>query len=248
LTQVASLFDVRAGLLASFEAALLPLGLLDRYQVDGVIAGWWADWLYDLKTLAYQCTFAAVVESWVESIRATVGDEDETGRGNGDDPLAHPLIEHLMPGYLEKLEALEAQIATLKSQLAEATHEPEDEDEDEGRRGDPSWSPDEIKPLRNDLRAARSDLKRLQGEFLEQLEARRAGLTEDAARDLVLAIARERLETGLDRYVAARQQALVAALENLWDKYRVSLTEIEAGRDAARAKLAGLVEGLGYVE
>ena len=62
-----------------------------------------------------------------------------------------------------------------------------------------------------------------------------------------MAIARERLEASLDRYATARQQALVAALENLWDKYRVSLAEIEAERDEARTKLAGFVEELGYV-
>ncbi len=247
LTQGASLFDVRADLLASFEAALLPLGLLTRYQVDGVIAGWWDALLYDLKTLAYQHTFAAVVESWVESIRATVEDEDGAhkvgGRGNGDDPLAHPLIEHLMPGYLEKLDALESKIANLKSEIAEATREPDEEEEtDDAERP----TEEEIKQMRNDQRAARSELKHLQGEFLERLDVRRTELTEDAARDLVLAIARERLQAALDRYVAARQQALVTALENLWDKYHVSLAEIEAERDAARAKLTGFVEGLGY--
>lgn len=247
LTQGASLFDVRAGLRASFEDALLPLGLLDRYQVDGVIAGWWANLLYDLKTLAYQHTFAAVVESWVESIRATVEDEDGArkvrGRGNGDDPLAHPLIEHLMPGYLEKLDALESKIATLKSEIVEATREPDaEEDADEVERP----TGDEIRQMRNDLRAARTELKRLQGEFLAQLDARRAELTEDAARDLVLAIARERLHAGLNRYVIARQQTLVAALENLWDKYRVSLAEIEGERNNTRTRLNEYLQTLGY--
>lgn len=245
LTSGSSLFETRATLLASFETALLPLGLLTRYQVDGVIAGWWDALLYDLKTLAYQHTFAAVVESWVESIRATVEDEDGASRSNGDDPLAHPLIEHLMPGYLEKLEDLESKIAALKSEIAEATREPdEDEEADDAERP----TEEEIKQMRSDQRVARSEFKRLQSEFLERLDARRAELTEDAARDLVLAIARERLQSALDHYVTARQQALVAALENLWDKYRVSLAEIETERDAARAKLEGFVEGLGYAE
>ena len=57
-----NLFSTRADLLASFEAALLRAGqgdhagapLLDRFQVAGVVASWWNEIQYDLKTLAAQ--------------------------------------------------------------------------------------------------------------------------------------------------------------------------------------------------
>lgn len=39
----------------------------------------------------------------------------------------------------------------------------------------------------------------------------------------------------------------VAAFENWWDKYRVTLTEIEGKRDAAAKALQGFLKGLGYV-
>jgi hypothetical protein len=38
----------------------------------------------------------------------------------------------------------------------------------------------------------------------------------------------------------------VEAVEVLWDKYHVSLRELEAARDAAVARLEGFVEELGY--
>jgi type I restriction enzyme M protein len=39
---------------------------------------------------------------------------------------------------------------------------------------------------------------------------------------------------------------MVAALENWWDKYRVTLRDIEGERDAAVAQLGAHLRGLGY--
>jgi type I restriction enzyme M protein len=51
----------------------------------------------------------------------------------------------------------------------------------------------------------------------------------------------------VERYVAAQRKDIVAAFENWWDKYRVTLTEIEGKRDAAAQALEGFLKGLGYV-
>lgn len=240
----ASLFAVRSELLETFEQALLPVGLLNRFLVDGVVAGWWDGITYDLKTLAYQRSFAAVIESWVDSIRAVVEDKENNGHGNAGDPLDHPLVQHLMPGYLEKLDEVEGRIAERKEQIAEATREPDD---DEESFDDERLTPDEIKLLRKQLSETRRALKKLEGGFLERLETQRAELGEDESRELVFNIEQERLVAELERHVTARRQALVAAAENLWDKYRVSLHEIETRRDTARTQLKGFIRELGYV-
>jgi len=242
LTRGESLFDVRAGLLTTFENALLPVGLLDRFQVDGVVAGWWGDVAYDLKIIAAQGTFDALIESWAESLRAAIEDEDGGPGRNGDDPLAHPLVPRLLPRYLQELDALESQIAALRGQIAEATRAPDDADEVE------RLTPEQIKALRKELRETRRGLKALQDEFLERLDAKRAALSETQAQAVVLEIERERLAADLDRYVAARRGLLVAALENWWDKYRVSLRDVEAERDAAAAKLDEFARELGYAK
>ena len=39
---------------------------------------------------------------------------------------------------------------------------------------------------------------------------------------------------------------MVAAIENAWDKYRVTLLDGEADRDAAKARLDGFLKELGY--
>jgi type I restriction enzyme M protein len=280
LTQGESPFDVRAAMLASFEAALLPVGLLDRFQVDGVVAGWWGDVAYDLNILAAQGNFSALIESWTDSIRAMLEDEGGKGRGNRSTGsrqarstgsrqarstgsrqarstgsrqalLGHPLVRHLMPDYLEGLVTLEGRIAGLREQIAEATRDPDEDTLTLLSTGetllDPErLTPDEVKALRRQLSAVRRELKALGDDFLQRLDEARAALSEPQAQATVLAILRERLGAELERYVTARRGLLVAAVENLWDKYRVSLQDLEAERDAAAARLEGFVEELGY--
>lgn len=51
----------------------------------------------------------------------------------------------------------------------------------------------------------------------------------------------------VERYIAVRRKQIVAAFCNWWDKYRVTLTEIEHKRDAATQALHGFLRELGYV-
>jgi type I restriction enzyme M protein len=234
----ADLLGARNALRDAFEVALLPVGVLDRFQVTGAVAAWWDAIDYDLRTLANQ-GFQGLVDSWVASIRAAV--EDDESR-NGQEPLDHPLVERLLPGYLDRLDALAARDAELKAQIAEGKRLQEDDEADE----EDVPTDDELTEMRRERRAARKERRELQADFLERLDEARAGVGDDQARDLVLEIERERLAEELERYATAKGQALVAALETLWDKYHVSLRELEAERDAAAARLEGFVEELGY--
>ncbi len=55
------------------------------------------------------------------------------------------------------------------------------------------------------------------------------------------------MEKILTRYIAAQREQIVAAFENWWDKYRVTLSQIEDARAEAAEKLSGFIKGLGYV-
>lgn len=233
------LFRTRTDLPDSFQEALLPVGMLDRFQVAGVVASWWNEIQYDLKTLAAQ-GFYGLVDSWIASIRASV--EGEEAR-NSDDPLEHPLVQHLLPDYLDKLTALEAAVADLKGQMDAARQEAEEADEEDALL---SHSLVELKTLRAELRAKRRKLKALQDELLTRLDAARAALERDQAQVLVLEFERGRLEAEPERYTAAQRQQAVAALENWWDKYRTSLKEIEVERETAVGQLDGFLRELGY--
>ena len=94
------------------------------------------------------------------------------------------------------------------------------------------------------MRKERRELKR---DFVERLDAARADVDAARAQALVLTIERARLAEQLARYATEKRQALIETVETLWDKYHISLQELEAERDAAAAaELEGYVEELGY--
>ena len=49
-----------------------------------------------------------------------------------------------------------------------------------------------------------------------------------------------------ERYLSEKKQAIIANLEKLWDKYRVSLSEIEQERDEATEQIKAFLTKLGY--
>lgn len=98
--------DVRADFLDSFEGALRPVGLLDRFKVAGVIAEWWDDQLSDFKTLEAQ-GFDGVVDSWVTSIRDAAERDDK----EAPDPFDHKAVPHLLDDYMAEIETAEEQLA-----------------------------------------------------------------------------------------------------------------------------------------
>ena len=89
--------------------------------------------------------------------------------------------------------------------------------------------------IKEELKEARVTLRRLKAAFVERLTAARAELDDDACRELVLDIDRERL---LDRLECARVRqitALAASLERLWEKYKlpygsISKTSADLGK------------------
>ena len=100
--------------------------------------------------------------------------------------------------------------------------------------------------IKEELKEARATLRRLKAAFVERLTAARAELDDDDCRELVLDIDRERLLDRLERARVRRVGALVADLERLWDKYRVSLRRIEDRRSDATTRLDGYLLELGY--
>lgn len=78
------------------------------------------------------------------------------------------------------------------------------------------------------------------------LEEARARLSEDECEALVLKLLCENLAAYLNSYIAVHRQKVVSALENFWDKYRVTLGDIERERDAAMREVTNFTAALGY--
>ena len=232
---------VRRELVDSFTTALLPTGLLDQFQIAGVIVRWWDANQFDLRTLATH-GFGGVIDGWVTTIGTAL--EDEKSRTN---PLGHRLVRTLVPEYLDELAAVEAQRTELEAQIsAAATPNSEQDEEPAEADADETVSPAELKRLKAEFTKVRKRQRELQSRFIVTLEIARAALTEQEEQDLVLVIWQEDLTAHLDGYVTRRRRQIIAALENWWDKYAVSLADVEARRDASTSQLVAYLQELGY--
>lgn len=237
LPETKALMPVRASLLASFEKAVRPVGLLGHFQVTGVVASWWGDVQNDLKGLAAQ-GFTGLVDAWATSVRAAL--EDEKSK---DNPLDHPLTARLMPQYVAEIAECEAKMAELDATINAA--EPNG-DEDETEEPEEKLTEEEVKALKKALGAMKKKLRALQSDFVELLDAGVRKLDHSEARDLVAGVLRGRLDDILGRYVAAHRRQVVSSFENWWDKYRVTLVAVENDRQHAGSSLQRLLKGLGY--
>ncbi len=234
LPESGQLMAARQNLLESFEEALRPVELLNRFEVAGAIASWWSEAQNDLKTIAAR-GFIGLIQAWETSVLTAL--EDKAGS-----PLDHRLVRHLLPDYLSTLSDLEAKKSELDASIKAATVQ----DEEEADESEESLSEEELKALKKELTDVKKRHKGAESEFATELQGACASLDDDHAKTLGLAILREDLEAILMQYVANHRHEVVGAFETWWEKYQTTLTGIEQDRDEAAAKLNRYLEGLGY--
>lgn len=244
LAGAANTVGLRQELLHSFSAALEPLGVLGRFQVRGIVAGFWDDAKYEFLTLMARGP-RGVVDAWRTSILTAL--EDDQAR---DNPLDHKLVRFLMAEFVEAQAALEARKAELDGQIKAAVPDKgEDGDEADGAGDDEAPAVDEaqLKTWKQQLTALKKQIKAQNQGFARQLGEAVDALDDAGAAELLLTILRNDMQAILARYLGAQRQQVVVAFENWWDKYRVTLTQTEAARDTAARELSGFLKGLGYV-
>lgn len=233
-------------LLHSFKAALLPIGLLDAFQLAGISAGFWDANKYDFQTIMARGPLG-LIQGWRDTILSELEDEEQKSKTN---PLDHKLVRFLLAGFIETIATLESRKAELEAQIKAAAPAKGDDEEGAASEEDEDDTPvDEaqLKAWKKDLAELKKQLKAQKQNFSAELAKAVAALTPDTAASQLLAILHGDMQALLDRYVSAQRKQIVAAFENWWDKYRTTLTEIETRRDAAAQALQGFLKGLGYV-
>lgn len=237
LQTAADLVDLRKELIGTFRSALQATPLLDQFAVSGVIASWWGASLPDLKALA-TLGYKGLVEAWV----ATVLDALEEEKAKVD-PLDHKVAQALLPEYIDRLAALEAEVAELESTIKAAAAS---DDEDDEEPTEDALKPDELKKWKSKLTATKKKLKVEKAAFAQRLDEASQALDDSAARSLVLAAMQRSLFDEANERIVRHRRHVVAAFETWWVKYRNSLSDLEAARDAAAESLAGVLKELGY--
>jgi hypothetical protein len=151
------------------------------------------------------------------------------------------LTEQTLRDLLRHFSRYRLRDADLEGQSAEAARGEEDEEEAEQQA--------QLVPaqdLKTALAAHRRARRSLQRELLTRLEAARSALSEPTCRQTVLDLLLHDLLARLEHRSADQRRKLLAALEHLWDKYRVSLREIEADLKHAEQRTDALMKTLGY--
>jgi type I restriction enzyme M protein len=244
----ASLVALRNDLLASFSSSLEAIGLLDPFQVRGIVAGFWYQTKYDFLSLMARGA-KGVADAWRTSIVTALED-----KASKESPLEHKLVKFLMSEFVEAINELEAKKAELDSHIKAAS--PKDAEAEEGEAteaADENADEDnvvdeaQIKAWKKELTAVKKQLKAKKESFAAHINTAVDALSTEQAAELLLTILHDDMRAIVEHYIAAQRKAIVAAFENWWDKYRVTLTEIESERDAATQALQGFLKGLRYV-
>src|SRR5690606_14608629 len=129
-----AVMDARRELLDSFVAELEPFGLLDRYDLSGVVAAWWGEDKHDIETLSFH-GFAGVVDGWLTTIRTAFELNDEEAEYWDAQRIAneqrkargHRVVSSLIPTYLMELEEAASKYADINARYKAATAQRSDE-------------------------------------------------------------------------------------------------------------------------
>jgi type I restriction enzyme M protein len=244
MDNAASLVALRSDLLESFSQSLEAIGLLDPFQVRGIVAGFWYQTKYDFLTLMARGA-RGVADAWRTSIVTALDD-----KASKHSPLEHKLVKFLMSDFVDAITELEAKKAELDSQIKAAS--PKDAEGEDGEAAEAAEDDDavdeaQLKAWKKELGTVKKQLKAKHDSFKQHIDTAVDGLTPAAAAELLLTILHNDMQAIVERYIAAQRKQIVAAFDNWWDKYRVTLTEIESKRDEAAKALQVFLKGLSYV-
>ncbi len=270
LPTLGSYVPLRKKFAQSLEDTLVPLGLLDKFQVRGAFAEFSSSLAADFKSVA--------ASGW-----------------NSDLIPADEILKAQFPEVLLELASTEARIAELQSMFEASTGEEGEAEEDVDidcfefdpeqpvlpkavlaaikarkkeftaelkmvKKVDPARASQleaEIgvldaqmakhATLELELKTAKQTVKGIEKTRDQLVDKARADITELDAERLILDRWMVTLAEAFEDRVQAYLADLVDRIRSLWSKYAITLTEIQAQRDAAASELQRFLKELGYV-
>lgn len=152
-----SFVALRNELLVSFSGSLEQIGLLDPFQVRGIVAGFWNQTKYDFLTLMARGSHG-VVDAWRTSIVTAL--EDKAKR---ESPLEHKLVKFLMGNFVDEIEELEAKKVELEAQIkaSDASDEEGGEDSEAAETEDDVVDEAQLKAKKKDVEAKIKEIVRV---------------------------------------------------------------------------------------
>lgn len=140
---------------------------------------------------------------------------------------------------LYRVEKAEDLLRSLEAE--KASLEGDEEEEEETDRDTQA-----LTAVNKKIRDQKKKVQALEAEQADLIAKIRDEIDPERAKELILGQMYSRLSDGLTTYLTRSRQELVTVFENWWEKYRVSMREIEAERDAAKERLDTYLRELGY--
>ncbi|HPD57761.1 MAG TPA: N-6 DNA methylase [Smithellaceae bacterium] len=100
--------------------------------------------------------------------------------------------------------------------------------------------------LETELKEAKKIIKEIKDKKEDLVDKAREKISEEEAKELILARWKKTLEETVMVYVNDHRRALIGEIENIWDKYTTTLKEILTDRDQSANELDGFLKELGY--
>lgn len=251
------------------EDTLVPLGLLDKFQVRGAFAEFSSSLATDFKSVAASGWNADLIPAdeilasqFPEVLKELQDAQENIARLQGEFEAAEPAegekaeevdldaydfdeSSDVLPKAV--LDALKARKKALNAEFKSA------------KKADPMLAKTidlEIKVVdaliakhvakEGELRNAKATVRDIERRRDELVEKAREAITPEEAEELILARWKRTLLAAYEARVGAYQADLVARVELLSSKYAVTLTDIQAKRQAAADKLAVFLKERGY--
>ncbi|MEU6749397.1 type I restriction-modification system subunit M [Spirillospora sp. NPDC046719] len=246
--------ELRRELLDSFVAEHQDLGLLDRYELAGVIAAWWGENKHDIQTLAAN-GFEGVVEGWLTTIRSAFEIHEEEVEYWDKQKIelekrkarSHRLVPALIPDYLDELEEADSVYARLYSDYKAATTKSNDEEDENFLLLSDAVSAAELKRLRDAVAKARREYAEVEQVFIPRISEALRKLDDSSRVILVTKIFKDSLFGRLTSRTSIVRAEMEGVFRKWGEKYAVTLGEFEERRQSASVQLKIHLERLGYV-
>ncbi|WP_027722123.1 HsdM family class I SAM-dependent methyltransferase [Maridesulfovibrio zosterae] len=100
--------------------------------------------------------------------------------------------------------------------------------------------------LEKELKDLKSGIRVVENQMDELVAKAREKISEDEAKELILERFHDELISRYDEYLRQHLRGFIAKVDNLWDKYAVTLNDILAERDREADVLSGYLGELGY--
>ncbi|MDO8438097.1 MAG: N-6 DNA methylase [Nitrosomonadaceae bacterium] len=254
-----NVYALRRILLTSIAETFKQQNLLSPYQVRGAFANYVNQLKADLKSIAasgwgaelipddeiLQSQFPQVLAEQ-EQNRARLAELQALFAAADEEDFEDSDETGVLPS--DEVKALKAELKELNTSAKLSKKE--------GEKGDWTAYMHEAaaieksltahKALEDEAKALKAAIRSTEKKQDELVEAARAKISRDEARQVIVERLGRLLLESYRTYLRADQRACVAAIENLWNKYAVTAKEIEAERDAASEQLREFLVELGY--